>query len=287
MKTFYSLIRVSPNPSAGDMFTIGIVVADQSGVFVKVSENKLKTVHSLLSENLTLVEFVIKQIKLKEAESNSLIKENNSILFENNHLFNPEYFGYLSRYSNNIIQFTPPVSLFDKVSPESVDKLFCLFVDAEVQIESKIDNRQEIVFAEKIERKLVSRVKNRVHTNIFFDDKIISSLYFRLQMDCIGLNGVFTGAKSIYFNKSIPTIDTQISHYFTLIAELEKNYNKEANNKFFLIADEPHQNTKEHLLWEKVKSLKKIKLITSDDTDEVAENIEDSNAKTFLPIITE
>jgi hypothetical protein len=285
MKTFYSLIKVSPNPAAGDLLTIGIVVADQSGVFVKLSDNKLKTAHSLLTENSALINFIIKQITHKSIEANKLIAENKTLLFENNHLFNPEYFGYLSRYSNNLIQFTQPVALFDTITPESVEKLFCLFVDSEIQIESKVDNK-ETIFIEKIERNLVSRVKNRVHTNFYFDDKIIPSLYFRFEMDCIGLNGVITGAKSLYFNKSQQTIHTQVSDYITLITEIEKKYNKEADNNFYLIADEPERNAKEHLLWEKVKSLKKIKLVTSDDTDEVAEYIEKSDAKTFLSPVT-
>lgn len=285
MKTFYSLIKVSPNPSAGDLFTIGIVVADQSGVFVKVSENKIKTAHTLLSENSALVDFIIKQIVHRAIEANKLIAENKTLLFENNHLFNSEYFGYLSRYSNNLIQFTEPIALFDAITLENNEKLFCLFVDSDLQTESKLNDSNETVFIEKIENNLLSRVKERVHTNISFDDKIIPSLYFRFEMDCIGLNGVFTGAKSLYFNKTEKTIHTQVSDYITLITEIEKKYNKEVDNNFYLIADEPERNTKEHLLWEKVRSLNKIKLITSDDTDIVAEYIEKSDSKKFITVL--
>ncbi|MBN1182102.1 MAG: DUF3037 domain-containing protein [Bacteroidales bacterium] len=284
MKAFYSLIKVSPNPSAGDSLTIGIVVADQSGVFFRVSENKIKTAHTLLTENSALVDYIIKQIANKAYEANKLIVENKTLLFEYNHLFSSEYFGYLSRYSNNLIQFTEPIDLFDTVTPENVEKLFCLFVDSEIQIGSKVADNKETIFIEKIETNLVSRVKERVHTNICFDDKIIPSLYFRFEMDCIGLNGAFTGAKSLYFNKTEKTIHTQVSDYITLITEIEKKYNKETDNSFYLIADEPERSSKEHLLWEKVKSLNKIKLITSDDTDEVAEYIEKSGSKKFITI---
>jgi|WetSurMetagenome_2_1015567.scaffolds.fasta_scaffold33235_2 hypothetical protein len=284
MKAFYSLIKVSPNPSAGDSLTIGIVMADQLGVFFRVSENKIKTAHTFLTDNSALVDFIIKQIANKANEANKLIAENKTLLFENNHLFNSEYFGYLSRYSNNLIQFTEPIALFDTVTPENVEKLFCLFVDSEIQIGSKVADNKETIFIEKIETNLVSRVKERVHTNIYFDDKIIPSLYFRFEMDCIGLNGVFTGAKSLYFNKTEKTIHTQVSDYITLITEIEKKYNKETDNNFYLIADEPERSSKEHLLWEKIKSLNKIKLITSDDTDEVAEHIENSGSRKFITI---
>jgi hypothetical protein len=142
MKTFYSLIKVSPNPSAGDLFTIGIVVAGQSEVFVSISDNKLR--------------------------------------------------WYMPFY-----QKTLPLSILS-------------------------------------------------------------------------------------FNKSQQTVHSLVSDYITLITEIEKKYKKETDNNFYLIADEPEQSTKEHLLWNKVRSLKKIKLITSDDTDEVAGYIEKSGATTFI-----
>jgi Protein of unknown function (DUF3037) len=287
MKTFYSLIKISPNPSAGDLLTIGIIVVDQSGVIVKVSDNKLKLSYSTQNENSALIEFIVKQIKKKVEEVNNLIPENTTLLFENIHLFNPEYFEYLNRYSNNLIQFTKPIALYDNMTPENINKLFNLFVDTESHTETKLENNQETIFDEKIEKKLLLRVKNRVHTNIWFDDTVIPSLYFHFKMDCIGLNGVFTGAKSLYFNKSQQTIHTQVSDYITLITEIEKKYNRETKNNFYLIADEPNKGSKEHLLWEKIHSLTKIKLIISDDIDEVAELIEKNDAKTFLSPIAE
>lgn len=283
MQTFYSLLKVSPNSLAGDLLTIGIIVASQTTVFVKISSNKLKVVHSILKENAILVDFFIKQVRLKASESNKLISENNTLLFEKSHIFSLDYFNYLSKYSNNLIQFTKPTALFDTINSENVERLFCLLVDSEIQTETKVDNNLELAFESKIEKNLVERVKNKVHTHICFDDKIITSLYFRFEMDCIGLNGAFTGAKSLYFSKSKETIHTQVSDYITLITEIEKKYNKEGNNKFYLISDEPEQNSKEHLLWEKVRSLKKIKLITSADIEEVVGYIETSEAKTFLP----
>jgi hypothetical protein len=282
MKAFYSLVKVSPNPSAGDSLTVGIIVADQYGVYIKFSADKLSITHTLLNQNFALVQFVVKQLKLKVEEAKLIIAENKNRLFDHNHFFHAEYFDYLNRYSNNLVQFSKPFDLFDAVTTENVNKLFLLFVDDKEKSTRKNDNDQEKLFLRKIEEKLVGRVQNKVHTNICFDDKIIPSLYFRFEMDCIGRNGVFTGAKSLYFNKTIQTLHTQISDYITLITELEKNYDQTMDNNFYLITDEPQKRSKEHALWEKVKSLNKIKLISSDESELVAEYIKNSGAKTFL-----
>lgn len=65
----------------------------------------------------------------------------------------------------------------------------------------------------------------------------------------IGLNGVFTGAKSISFEKTTQTIDMQLSHYFTIADLLERKHQKhKEDNNFFLIADEPeHTGAKKFL----------------------------------------
>jgi hypothetical protein len=282
MNAFYCLVKVSPNPSAGDLITIGIIVADESGVLIKFSDNKLNIVQTLLGKNFIVIDFIVKQLKNKVVETNSIITNNQTLLFKKDHFFRSEYFEYLSRYSNNLIKFSKPIDYFDSVSEGNFNKLFVLFVDGKAEAHKKAMNNQETIFLDKIEKKLVGRVQNKVHTNISFDDKIIPSLYFRIEMDCIGRNGVFTGAKSLFFNKSIQTIHSQVSDYITLITELENNYNQPKDNNFYLITDEPQNNTKEHFLWTKVKALNKIKVISSDESEIVADKIEKSGAKTFL-----
>lgn len=282
MNTFYSLIKVSPNPAAGDTITIGILVAGKSRIYIKISDNKLSFLKKILSDNIAIIDYVIKEIKLKVYEANNTIETNKNVLFESKHMFSIEYFDYLNRYSNNLLQFGKPISLYDNVSDDNVNKLFSLLVDSEMESEITSYIFQENTFIEKIQNKLISRVQNRVHTNYLFDDKLFPGLFFRVQMDCIGLNGVFTGAKSLIFNKGIHTLGTHVSEYITLIAEIEKKYNKETGNNFYLIADEPAKNTHEYNFWQKIRELKKIKLITSDETEEIAEKIEKSDSKKFL-----
>jgi hypothetical protein len=103
-------------------------------------------------------------------------------------------------------------------------------------------------------------------------------------MDCIGLNGAFVGAKSIPFNKSVPTLDKDISHYIALISLLSTKYNKDVkNNNFFLIANEPSViNSPEHNTWENIINNPLFKVVNSEQVNTIAETVEKTKAKTFL-----
>lgn len=137
-----------------------------------------------------------------------------------------------------------------------------------------------------IEKKLINRVQNRVHTNYKFKPELFPSIYFSYEMDCIGLNGSLIGAKSLSFDKSIQSLDKDISHYFALISSLSSKYNKSLNdNEFYLISEEPKEiDSKEHKFWESVKLNKIIKVIDPEESGQVAELIIKENSSKFLEI---
>lgn len=53
-------------------------------------------------------------------------------------------------------------------------------------------------------------------------------------------------------------------------------------NKFFLITDEPQQNTQEHRFWEEMKDVPSFEMIPSDEAEKVAEIVENTGASRFL-----
>lgn len=103
-------------------------------------------------------------------------------------------------------------------------------------------------------------------------------------MDCIGLNGVFIGAKAIPFNKSSATLDKDITHYIALISFLKKHYKKDSDlNNFYLIANEPAEvQSQEHKIWETHTKNPFFKLIQSDEVNQIAHKVEETGAKMFL-----
>jgi len=292
MKTFYSIIKIAPNPTAGDSLAIGLLVRDQERVWLRFSDRKKKAAKSLLDNEAEVVDFAVTQLLKQKNHINKQLESPQQVLFQSNidKSFNADYFNYLSRYCNGLLQFSPVSTLKDNIlNQDKFDKLFQIFVDIIEPEEPIVENdTKRKRFLKRIETKLIERVKDQVHTNININQNILPSLFFNINIDCIGLNGVFTGAKAIPFDQTKQTIDTHVSHYITLINTLVTKYGKKNdNNKFFLIADEPVDTGGDlHNFWEILRKRDEFKLIHSEQAGTVAELIESSQAHTFLPVET-
>lgn len=285
MKTYYSIINIVPNELVGDSISIGMIMSDDEKFFIKFASNKIRLAKSLLKENYQILDFFISKIENTIQNLNISIKGNE--LFHPSKAINAQYLAYLNNYNNNIIQYSEPRFIAQKNTSDNFYKLFELLIEKE-ELQVDVQNVQQDLIYQKskeiIKRKLISRVKDKVHTNIKFTSRVLPNLYFNYEMDCIGLNGVFTGAKSINFNQSEQTIQKEVSNYYALASILENKYKKygEANN-FYLISDEPSGiATKQHKIWEKLLKLEKYNVLSSENADIVAKMIEDTEAKKFI-----
>lgn len=286
MKSFYSLIKIAPNEMSGDTLTIGIILSTSTGFKVKFSKLKKQLSKSILSSDTTIIDFIEKEILSKVKEHNKIMSNNKKALFELPTLLNSDYFSYLSKYSNGLLKFSSPKIIADNVNDSKFDKLFSLFVDSSLIIEEdkKPAKKIEKIFFEKVNAKLISRVKDRVHVHQTIDSKIVPSLFNPFQIDCIGLNGVLVGAKALPFTQSRDTLHKSINTYISVIAQLSSRYNKSLDvNKFFLIADQPNKKTQEYKLWKQLFNNETLlKVISSDESGQVADLIEENNASKFL-----
>jgi len=280
MKTYYSIISIVPNELVGDSISIGMMMSDDEKFFIKFAPNKIRLAKSLLKENHHILDFFISKIE----NTIQSLNINNNELFQTPKAINAQYLSYLNNYNNNIIQYSEPRFIAQENTIDSFHQLFELLIDKEIP---KVVIQQDLNYQkskEIIHRKLINRVKGRVHTNIKFTSHILPNLYFNYEMDCIGLNGVFTAAKSINFNQSEQTIQKEVSNYYALANILENKYKKYGKpNNFYLISDEPNGiGTKQHKLWEKLLNLEKYKVLPAENANIVAEKIEDTHAKTFI-----
>jgi hypothetical protein len=288
MKTFYSLIKISLNEMSNDSLTIGMILSSPNGLKIKFSKHNKNVSKSFLAIDNSIIDFIEKEITNTVQVHNKTIAKSKSLLFELPTLLNSEYFNYLSKYSNGLLKFTSPSMIADEINDEKFEKLFQLFVEKSVKpVELFSDSKEvERIFSEKIKTKLITRVKDKVHVNQSIDNTIVPSLFSPFHMDCIGLNGVFVGAKAMPFTHSKETLHKGINTYISVIAQLSAQFHKPLEkNSFFLIADEPKVNTPEHQLWYQLyKNEKLLKVVTSDESGKIAEIIEDRNTSTFLPI---
>lgn len=267
-----------------DCLSVGLLVCDGSKYWLRFSEARKSTLKHLMDENADVVDFIIKQITLHVQSLSNKIHKSDNNLFPLNSFLNSEFFNYLNKYSNGLLRFSKPSFLNDVISKEKFLKLFSLLIDKNIEGEPKLKNTLNEKFYATINKNLIEKVERKIHTKVKINSSILPSMYFQFEMDCIGLNGAFVGAKAIPFNKSIPSLDKEISHYIALISLLSTNYNRDVkNNNFFLIADEPSEiSSPEHNTWENIIKNPLFKVVNSDQVNTIAEKVDSTNAKTFL-----
>ncbi len=287
MKSFYSLIKIAPNSLSDDNLTIGIILSDVNGFRFKFSKEKKQISKSLVSIDNSIIDFLELEIEKKIVETNLIIKKSKIELFDFEQVLSSSYFEYLSKYSNGILKFSKPNYIAGNINENQFLELYKLFVDSADEKLAKRVKAVDKVFYDRINTNLIERIKDRVHTNVKFDSNLIPTIT-SFDIDCIGLNGAFVGAKSLPFTQSKDVLQKSIQTYISVIAHLSKQENKNlADNSFFLIADSPtsNKNTAELKFWNQLyKNESLFKLIPSDEAALVAEIIEDRKAHTFLEL---
>jgi len=281
MKTFYTILKLSPNTMAGDSLSIGLLVCRGNDYWLKISETRKSIVKKLMPEKTKSVDFVIKQLEghLKQLKSSSQGNQ----LFALETFITAEYVDYLNVYSTGLLQFSKASILDDDFNNQKFLKLYALLIEQEIYSEHlEVDDSQSGI-TEKVHKNLIEKVENKIHTDISFNHTNLKSLYFNINVDCIGMNGAFVGAKTLLLENTVPTLEKYVSHYITLIAFLSQKYKKDLNkNNFFLIADEPREGTAEHRFWEEMREVPSFEMISSDETEKVAELVEETGASKFL-----
>lgn len=286
METFYTIIKIAHNAIAGDSLSIGLLLRDGNRFLLHFSPEKKSLAKQLLVGKSDIVDFAVKQIQQKVEEANETLKSEQNSLFGITQLLTSERFNHLSTYANGIIRFTEPSFLNDKITDEKFIKLFQLLVDKTFQKEKPEVDLKETKFKATVEKKLIKRVQNKVHTHLELTPEKLPGLFYNFNIECLGKNGAFVGAKVIPFNKKNETIDKELSHYLGLITTLGLKFpDRNGNDKFYIIGDEPSDvNSREHRTWENIKNNPAVTLIYAEQSDVVAEDIEKTNASQFLEL---
>ncbi len=281
MKSFYTLIKFSPNTVSSDTLSIGLLLFDGQKYHLKFSKERISLCKKLIDHNVKTLDFVVSNIESYIKELNLTISRSESELFSFKEILSSEKFIYFAKYSNGIIQFSEPNIIADIDSSENFKKLFSVLIDDDFEKNSISKSNFEKQFFHRIKSELISQLKDQININAKFTPEVLPSIHFNFEMDCIGLNGAYVGAKAVSFDQSYQTIDKEISHYGYLMYTLSLNNNKapESNN-FYLIADEPQSvKSEEFRLWEKIHKSSAYKIVSSEETAIIVDKVKSTNAK--------
>lgn len=284
MNSFYSLIKFSTNPVASDHVTIGLLLRSDNNFFLKFSDRKIKGVLRLFDEDISFLDYFQKQLYARIDEANKDITRSKSQLFDIPSLLTADFVNHLNKSANNLIQFTEPSLISKSIDESEFKKLYALLVDkSEIDVfafKEKSEKLQQNIYSN-----LISKVKDKIHTNYTIDNRLIPSIYFKIDLDCIGKNGSIIAAKSLDLEFSSPTIDRYLSHYSMIIPKLRSFSNNDADS-FYLITDEPDSRSSENYkYWEAINKEEKLyKVIRSEESSKIVSEIENKDAKMFLPL---
>lgn len=283
MKSFYSILKLSPNIATEDSLAIGVLLFDGKKFRTYFSDKKKRLANNLLDDKNLNINFIVNQI-IEKCNTINSDKEELKLFYKFDKISEITYFEYLSNYSNGIIQFSKPKLLFEEMNDVAFEKLINFLFKEQIYSNYLVASNELPLYRSIIERKLINKIDKKVHTHYRFKPEVFPSIYFSYEMDCIGLNGSLIGAKSLSFDKTVQSLDKDISHYFTLISSLTSKYNKSLkDNNFYLISEEPEKiGSKEHKLWESVRYNELISVIHPEESNKVADLILENKATKFL-----
>ena len=162
MRTIYSILYINLNTTLNERVSIGVLVSNGLKNYFKYSTEKLSAFKSILNnERYGLVKNYLRSIE-REIGFNDI--KTSSQLFGNrefkNDWVNESYLTYLSKYSNNIVQFSLPKTIDVELNDINYKRIFEKYI---------FRYSEEIKFApvfdvhSVVKTKLFPRIEKRVN----------------------------------------------------------------------------------------------------------------------------
>lgn len=299
MKPFYTLVRIVPGPSGSDVITVGLLAHTGTKLHLRISPFKVRLARHFFNSDIAhWVDNTLKQLHRKIQNANERAEEIESRKYDmqqtialHSDTFDPLAFSfgevdYMHRYYNGLLQFSTPTPVATELTDKVLGTLYKSFVSAHT--EEPVYTVEDVsvqLFQDRVEKRLLNRVANKVNVNLPVREFVLPSLHFPFEMDCIGINGALVGAFAIDFSQSSTTTDKKFGHYVDVINRLIYKYQRqETENAFYLIVDEPvaaqSEKIKQFRSW---REHPQVKVIGSQEVTQVAERIERTNAHPLVP----
>lgn len=268
MKTYYSIVSIATKPQLDEKFNIGLLCVTPENTFFHFSEAKFTIVSKLLSPNgrklaLSALKGMDEQINVSKELPAMFANEKVEMI---NAVAEP-YVGYLSRYNNNLMQFSQAVNIDLTIDYTVFKTLFKKYIYSDEVFETIVKPKtRSFTTIRKQFRKDASQYAN---TNFDVTNEVIQDLIVSVNVDVFGKNGAFVAGQSLDFAKNIAHLRSDISSFLYLT---EHTLNADKGSKSFVLGDEPSKTEKEnHQLWENVRSAKIIEFVPTNESSRIIE----------------
>lgn len=272
MNVFYSILYTSIRPIAKEQLSIGLFVSDSQRTFFHFSSEKLNLTRRLLSDNsFHLLKGYLEGLR-KDIEKRGEAKGFTNI--------SPEYFNYLSNYSNNLISFSKPTQINIELDQIIFEKLFEKFVFSyEKALPDQILKKNPLDY---IKKHLYPKIESRVNLNQVLTPKEIPSLIIpKVKVNFIGQNNRPVAGDALNFEASSYTLSNQISHFISLIKAFEL---EQKVGKYFILGEEPSKRDfpEQHSTWKHITDSGLIEFVPSNEIETVSDYMNKHNVRPFV-----
>ncbi|MGN7758911.1 hypothetical protein ACTJIV_15670 [Chryseobacterium sp. 22532] len=281
MKTIYSILSIPINAALDDKISIGLVMSNGEQYFFQNSFDKLNALKGILdNEKFYFIKSYLKALEKdinSDSESELFFKD----LSTAGDWINDQYLIYLSKYSNNIIQFSYPKIIDLDFSFNNFIKLFESYIFKYNSYESDSVRHKEIDVFYKIEKSLYPAIEENVNIDITLDSSNFENLFAPIEVNFFGINNVPVAGQAFNFEKKYYNLENDVTRYISLTKAIELE-GKE-NGKYFVLGREPQKkNEKNHLMWEHIRDSNFLEFIDIDEVGIVEDYVKSHDVKPYI-----
>jgi hypothetical protein len=282
MQTYYTVLYIPVNTSLEERLSIGLIMSDGENHYFKYSQSKLQIIKALVSTKMhSMLKSYFKNL---DNETNYRLNLNNEIFNdtfnnENGKWINMSYLKYLSKYSNNLIQYSEPKPIGIELNKENFNKLFEKFIYINEEVMPIVNN---VTVYDKVKLNLYPKIESRVNIDTTLTVNEISNLFVPLEVNFIGMNDVPVAGQTFDFEKRHYNLENDITRFISLAKALELEGKKDG--KYYILGKEPQvsHNEKNHMIWKQIYETKFLDFVDIDDVDEIEDYILQHNVKPFI-----
>lgn len=286
MRTIFSILYIPISATLDEKVSIGLLMSNGEHHLFKYSHQKLHAIKGLLSNESYLIlktylKSLEKEINVTEEREDKLFTVEISSKAK---WVNHSYISYLSKYSNNLLQFSEPKFIDVNLTNDNYRRIFEKYI-FEYEESVNFDNVHTIY--ENVKTKLYPKIDGKVNIDRTLTSDDFSNLFAPVEVSFIGVNGVPVAGQVFDFEKRHYNLENDITRFISLTKAIELSGQKDG--KYFVLGREPQTSStnKNHMMWAQIRDAKFLDFVDIDEVGIVEDYIEKNHVTPFFEEITE
>jgi hypothetical protein len=275
MKTIFSILYVPISATLDEKVSIGLIMSDGVQNYFRYSQSKLQAIKSLIDiESHSILKTYLRSL---EKEINVEIENDNALftieIASKAKWVNSSYISYLSKYSNNLLQFSEPKVIDIALDKTSYKIIFEKYI---FQYEEMVSTQAEPTIFQKVRTKLYPKITGKVNIDKTLTSNDFSNLFAPVEVNFIGVNGVPVAGQAFDFEKKHYFLENDVTRFISLTKALELS--GQPDGKYFVLGREPQvsHNDKNHMMWTQIRDANFLEFVDIDEIG-IIENYIDTN----------